>query len=63
MPPRVVLDKPVGDAALGPITGSWNIRAVPETYVVDRKGTIKFHVVHKRDWSRPQIAACLKTGL
>lgn len=63
LPARVVLDKPVGDASLGPITGSWNIRAVPETYVIDRKGTVRFHVVNYRDWSKPEVTACLKTGL
>lgn len=63
LPGRVVLDKPVGDANLGPITGRWNIMAVPETYVVDRKGVIKFHLVNQRDWSLPSTLACLKTGI
>ncbi len=61
---RVVLDKPVNaDAALGPITGSWGITVVPETYVVDRTGTIRMHVINQRDWSTPSIAACLKASL
>lgn len=64
LPGRVVLDKPANaDAALGPITGSWGITAVPETYVVDRAGTIRMHVINQRDWSTPSIAACLKASL
>ncbi len=61
---RVVLDKPANaDDALGPITGSWGITAVPETYVVDARGTIRMHIINQRDWSTPSIAACLKASL
>lgn len=60
---HVVLDRPAGDAVLGPITGSYGITAIPETYVIDRKGVIKFHLINQRDWSVPSALACLKTGI
>lgn len=63
LPAATVLDEPVGESALGPITGRWNIVAVPETYVIDRKGAIKFHVVNQRDWSLPSTRGCLETGI
>ncbi len=31
---------------------------VPETYVIDRAGTIRLHVVNERDWSTRDAAAC-----
>jgi hypothetical protein len=60
---HVVLDPPVGDSVLGPITGRYDIVAIPETYVIDRKGVIKFHLINQRDWSLPSALACLKTGI
>lgn len=61
LPGTVVLDKPA--KIIGPITSSWGINAVPETYVIDRGGVIKFHLVNQRDWSLPSTLACLKTGI
>lgn len=61
LPGRVVLDKPA--EIIGPVTSSWGINVVPETYVVDRNGIIKFHLINQRDWSLPSTLACLKTGI
>jgi len=31
----------------------------PESFIVDKDGTIRYYVVSDRDWTRPDIQACL----
>jgi peroxiredoxin len=59
-PYRVVLDPPAGETPLGPITGAWGVRAVPETFVIDRSGTLRLYFPNMRDWSSAEAIACIK---
>jgi peroxiredoxin len=57
---RVVLDPPATGETIGPITQSWGISILPETYLIDRTGTVRYYIVNTRDWSSPESIACLK---
>jgi thiol-disulfide isomerase/thioredoxin len=47
-------------SALGVITNSWGVKAVPESFLVDRAGNVRFYFVNKRDWSTPEAQACVR---
>jgi len=44
---------------VGPITHSWGVDKVPETFLVDRAGNVRFHFVGARDWSSRDAVACV----
>jgi peroxiredoxin len=31
----------------------------PESFVVDKDGNVRYYVISDRDWSKPEVAACL----
>jgi peroxiredoxin len=33
----------------------------PESFLVDKDGTIRYYVVSDRDWSRPEVGACIES--
>jgi cytochrome c biogenesis protein CcmG/thiol:disulfide interchange protein DsbE len=33
----------------------------PETYFIDAKGRVRHYFINKRDWSRPEVIACLES--
>lgn len=33
----------------------------PETYFIDAKGHVRLYFINKRDWSRPEVIACLES--
>ena len=35
----------------------------PETYLIDRKGIIRYRFINKRDWSSPEALACIRSTL
>ncbi len=51
----------VGPKDLGAITGAWGITAVPESFLIDRAGVVRFHYVRAHDWTSAGAARCLKT--
>ncbi len=57
---HVVLDPPVGDQNIGPITQSWGTHLVPESYLIDRKGIVRYYFANQRDWSAPEAIACVR---
>jgi len=56
---RVLLDAPIDDSNIGPVTLSWGTHALPETYLIDRKGIVRYYIVNWRDWSSTEAKACL----
>jgi len=57
----VLLDKTVEDEGeIGPVAKAWGIKAVPESFVVDRKGTLRHYFVNKRDWDSDVAITCLR---
>ena len=63
IPFKVLLDPPAGDGNIGAITASWGIKAVPESALIDRDGTIRAYFVNKRDWESPVAKTCLRSVL
>jgi thiol-disulfide isomerase/thioredoxin len=61
LPFKVLLDPPNGDGTIGAITASWGIKAVPESALIDRDGTIRAYFVNKRDWETPVAKTCLRS--
>jgi peroxiredoxin len=59
---RAVLDPPLDPDAdpIGPITRSWKVPLIPESFVIDRGGTVRLYVPNTRDWGTPEAIACLK---
>ena len=60
-PYRVVLDPPAGDGNIGAITTAWGTHLLPESYVVDRKGVVRYYFANNRDWSSPEARACVQS--
>jgi thiol-disulfide isomerase/thioredoxin len=63
IPFKVLLDPPPDDGNIGAITGSWGIKAVPESALIDRNGNIRAYFVNKRDWTSPVAKTCLRSVL
>jgi len=61
IPFKVLLDPPPGDGNIGAISASWGIKAVPESALIDRDGTIRAYFVNKRDWESPVAKTCLRS--
>jgi Redoxin len=60
-PYRIALDPPVSkDSALGPITTAWSVPAIPETFLVDKQGIVRWYFVNVRDWGSREAIACLQ---
>jgi peroxiredoxin len=60
-PFQVFLDPPAGDDNLGQIATAWGIKAVPESFIVDRTGRIRHYFVNKRDWDSGVAETCLQS--
>ena len=60
-PYQVLLDPPVDDDTnLGQVATAWGIKAVPESFVIDKRGRIRMYLVNKRDWDAPVTETCLQ---
>jgi peroxiredoxin len=58
---EVLLDKTAEDEGeIGPVAKAWGIQAVPESFVVDRKGTLRHYFVNKRNWDSDVAITCLR---
>jgi hypothetical protein len=41
----------------------WGTEKFPESFLVDKDGTIRYYIVSNRDWSTPAVEACLDSML
>lgn len=60
---RVLIDPPEGDEAVGPIGRAYGVQKVPESFVVDRNGIVRYYFVNKRDWRGSVARTCLRSIL
>ena len=59
---QVLLDPPVGDENLGTIAKSFGLKkAVPESFVVDRDGRVRYYFINKRDWDSGVAETCIRS--
>lgn len=58
---QVLLDPPAGDENLGQIAKSFGLTAVPESFVVDRDGRIRYYFINKREWDSGIAETCLRS--
>ena len=56
----VLLDPPEADNVVGKISKSWGTDKWPESYLIDRKGNVRYYVVNSRDWSSPDAVDCAR---
>lgn len=59
-PFQVLLDPPTGDNNIGAIAAAWGIKAVPESFIIDKKGNVRMYLVNKRDWDSSVAETCLQ---
>ena len=62
-PFQVFLDKPDEEGSIGPITQTWGTHAVPESFLIDRKGFIRMYFDNRRDWDSPVTETCIQSFL
>lgn len=60
---QVLLDPPQGDENLGTIAKSFGLKAVPESFVVDREGRVRYYFINKRDWDSDVAETCIRSVL
>jgi peroxiredoxin len=41
----------------------WGTEKFPESFLVDKDGTIRYYIVSNRDWSSPSVSACIDAML
>jgi peroxiredoxin len=61
VPFRVYLDRPEEEGTIGPISTSWGTKAVPESFLIDRKGRIRYYFDNRRDWDSPVTETCIQS--
>jgi hypothetical protein len=60
-PFRIYLDRPAEEGTIGPISTSWGTHAVPESFLIDRKGRIRYYFDNRRDWDSPVTETCIQS--
>jgi thiol-disulfide isomerase/thioredoxin len=59
-PYQVYLDPPAGGGNIGTVASRWGTEAVPESFLIDRDGMVRYYFVNKRDWRSAVAQTCLK---
>ena len=60
-PLKTLLDPPPNDdSLLGSLARSYGITAVPESFLVDKKGVIRRYFVNKRNWNSAVAKTCIR---
>lgn len=58
-PLTILLDRAEEEGSIGPVARAYGVKAVPETFVVDKKGILRHYFVNKRNWSSDIAKTCL----
>lgn len=59
----VLLDPPEGDDAVGRISLRWGTRKWPETYLIDKRGVVRYYYISSRDWTSTNAQRCVQALL
>ena len=60
-PYAVYLDPPNGDDTVGQIATRWGIEKVPESFLIDANGMVRYYFVNKRDWRLDVFTTCVNS--
>jgi peroxiredoxin len=61
---EVLLDPPRNDDSLiGRVAESYGVEKVPESFLVDREGIVRYYFVNKRDWGNAAARTCMRSVL
>ncbi len=61
-PFQVFLDPPASeDTQIGQIATRWGVAAVPESFIIDRNGRIRYYFDNSRDWNLSVAHTCLRS--
>jgi peroxiredoxin len=58
----VLLDPP-DEGAIGPVALAYGVGKVPESFIIDREGIVRYYLVNKRDWRGAVARTCLRSIL
>ena len=58
----ILLDPP-GEGAIGPVAEAYGVGKVPESFIIDRDGIVRYYLVNKRDWRGMVAQTCLRSIL
>ena len=56
----VLLDPPEQAEHEGGIAGTYGTTKLPETYLIDKDGNLRYYFVSTRNWADPRAIACIK---
>lgn len=51
------------DEQIGDVARAFGVPALPETFIIDREGTIRYYYVNKRDWHSGVAVTCMRSLL
>ncbi len=58
----ILLDPPPNeDEQIGTIARAYGVPALPETFIIDKQGYIRYYFVNKRDWKSEVAVTCLRS--
>lgn len=57
----VLIDPPANDESLGTIAKELGMTAVPETFVINKRGEVVYHYISARNWHLPYVERCLRS--
>lgn len=61
-PFHVFLDEPPNeDTQIGKIAAAWGVAAVPESFIIDKNGRIRYYFDNSRDWNLSVAHTCLRS--
>ena len=61
--PAAAVDEKAGDppaGKVGALSLSYGTKQLPESYLIDRDGTIRYYVVNTRDWASADAQRCIR---
>jgi peroxiredoxin len=59
----VLLDPPDEDSAVGRISRRYGTEKWPETYLIDKRGVVRYYYINQRDWNSDKAHKCIQALL
>lgn len=56
----LLLDTGMSEGQVGQLARRFGTEKLPETYVVDKEGVVRYYFVNKRDWTDPRAEQCIR---